>query len=69
MKRWEKAFIAVLAVLVFFVSGGIACTYATSGLNLALVAVLGTLVFIGSGFAACTYSNRKMEKRKANQIA
>ncbi len=61
MKRTDKIFVAVLATLMFFVSGGIACTYA-AGLNLALVAVLGVLVFITVGYTACTYSMRKQAK-------
>lgn len=63
MKRADKIFIAVMATLMFFISGGIACTY-SSGLNLVLVGALGFLIFITSGYAACTYSMRKTEKQR-----
>ncbi len=66
MKRTDKIFLVVLGTLMFFVLGGIACTY-FSGLNLGLVAILGVLIFIASGYAACTYGQRKIEKQKANQ--
>ncbi len=62
MKRTDKIFIAVLGILMFFVSGGIACTYA-SGLNLVLVGVLGVLIFIGSGYVACTIGQKRIQKR------
>lgn len=64
MKRADKIFVAVMATLLFFVSGGVICTYST-GVNLILVGVFGFLIFIASGYAACTYSQRKIEKQKA----
>ncbi len=69
MKRADKVFVTVMAVFLFFVSGGVACTYsAVEGVNLVLVAVLGILVFVASGYAACTIGARKIAKRKAGQI-
>ncbi len=61
MKRTDKIFLVVLGTLLFVVSGGIACTYA-SGINLVLVAIFGVLAFIGVGYTACTYSMRKQAK-------
>jgi hypothetical protein len=67
MKRADKIFLAVLGTLVFLVSGGIACTYVTTGLNIALVGVLGVLIFIGSGYAACTIGARRIERQKVRK--
>ncbi len=66
MKRTDKIFLAVVGTLMFFVSGGIACTYST-GLNIALVGILGVLIFVTSGYAACTIGGRKIERQKASQ--
>jgi hypothetical protein len=69
MKIKEKILFGVLGTLLFFVSGGVACTYSTTGaINIALAAVLGTLIFITTGATACTYSNNKIAKRKETQI-
>ncbi len=68
MKLREKIFVVVLGILIFIVSGGIACTYFTSGLNLLLVGALGVLVFVAAGYLACTYSQNRIAKRKASQI-
>lgn len=66
MKRTDKIFVTVLGLLMFFVSGGIACTYVT-GVNLILVGILGVLIFVAAGYVACTVGNNRIEKRKASQ--
>lgn len=67
MKLWEKICLLALGTSIFFVSGGIACTYnATEGVNLILVGVLGFLIFIAAGATACMYSNNKILKQKAS---
>ncbi len=67
MKRTDKIFLTVVGTLMFFVSGGIACTYFTTGLNIVLVGILGVLIFVVSGYAACTIGGRKIERQKASQ--
>ena len=70
MKLGEKIFLFVLGTLIFFVSGGIACTYTvTNGVNLILVGALGVLIFIAAGATACTYSNNKISKQKSSQTS
>jgi len=70
MKLREKIFLVVLGTLIFFVSGGIACTYSvTNGVNLILVGVLGVLIFVAAGATACTYSNNRISKQKSSQTA
>lgn len=70
MKLGEKVAAVVLGLLIFFFSGGIACTYSSAGqVNLVLAAILGAVVFIAAGFTACTVGGRRAEKRKASQIA
>lgn len=70
MKLREKTFLAVLGILIFFISGGIACTYsATNGFNMILVGVLGVLIFVAAGATACTYSNNRISKQKSSQTA
>ena len=69
MKLRDKIAFAVFGVLIFFVSGGVACTYGGTGVvDPILAVVLGRLVFLTAGAAACTYSNGRIAKRKASQI-
>ena len=69
MRLWTKIFFVVMGTLIFFVSGGVACTYSpTSGINLILTAILGVLVFVAVGGVACTYSESRIAKRKVSQI-
>jgi hypothetical protein len=69
MKLRDKIAFAVFGVLIFFVSGGVACTYGGTGVvDPILAVVLGGLVFLTAGAAACTYSNGRIAKRKASQI-
>ena len=68
MKLKEKVMFSVFGVLIFFISGGVACTYSGTGIvNPVLVVILGVLVFFTAGGAACTYSNNRIAKQKANQ--
>jgi hypothetical protein len=68
MKTIEKAMFAVLGTMIFFISGGVACTYSGTGVvNPVLAVILGVLVFFTAGGAACTYSNNRIAKQKANQ--
>lgn len=70
MRLWAKVFFIVLGTLIFFVAGGVACTYSpTNGVNLILAGVLGVLVFVAAGGVACTYSESRIAKRKESQIA
>lgn len=60
MNSTDKKFATVLSILVFFVSGGVACTYTpTSGVNLVWVGTLGLLLFIGVGYVACTRNGNR----------
>ena len=70
MKLKEKVIFSVMGLLIFFVSGGIACTYGGTGaVNPVLAIILGVLVFFTAGGAACTLSNNRITKQKANQTA
>jgi len=70
MRMWTKVFFVVMGILIFFVAGGVACTYSsTNGVNLILVALLGVLVFVAAGGVACTYSESRLAKRKESQLA
>ncbi len=70
MKLKEKISFAVFGVLIFFVSGGIACTYGGTGaVNPYLAVALGVIVFFAAGAVACTYGSSRIEKRKASQVA
>jgi hypothetical protein len=70
MRTREKIMFSVLGLLIFFISGGVACTYSTAGsINLGLAVTLGLLVFITAGATACTYTNSKIAKRKEPQVA
>lgn len=69
MRTREKVTFAVLGIMIFFISGGVACTYSTQGINWTLVTVLGLLIFVTVGATACTVSNSRIAKRKENQIA
>ena len=69
MKLKEKITFAVFGVLIFFVSGGVACTYGGTGtVNPILAVVLGVLVFFAVGAAGCTIGASRIEKRKAAQV-
>ena len=68
MKLKEKVTFSVMGLLIFFVSGGIACTYGGTGaVNPVLAVILGVLVFFTAGGAACTLGNNRIAKQKANQ--
>ena len=70
MKLWAKVFFVVMGILIFFVSGGVACTYsATSGVNLILTATLGVIVFVTIGGVACNYSESRIAKQKESKIS
>lgn len=65
MSTKQKVAFAVMGLLIFFVSGGIACTYSTTNaINPVLAVILGTLIFIAVGGSACAYSNNKLSKTK-----
>lgn len=69
MRLKEKIAFAVLGLLLFFVSGGVACTYSTTNaINPALAVTLGVLVFLTVGAAACTIGSNRIEKRKTGQV-
>ena len=69
MRLKEKIAFVVFGVLIFFVSGGIACTYGGTGVvNPVLAVVLGVLVFLTVGAAACTIGISRMAKRKESEI-
>ena len=68
MKLREKVMFSVFGVLIFFISGGVACTYGGTGVvNPVLAVILGVLIFFTAGAAACTYGNNRIAKQKANQ--
>lgn len=68
MKLKEKITFAVFGLLIFFVSGGVACTYGSTGaVNPILTVALGTLVFFAVGAAACTIGGSRIMKKKAAQ--
>jgi hypothetical protein len=70
MRLGTKIFFVVMGVLIFFVAGGVACTYSpANGVNLILVSLLGVLVFVAAGGVACTYSESRIAKRKETQPA
>lgn len=70
MKVKEKITFGALGTLIFFVSGGVACTYSTTNVvNPVLATVLGVLVFVTVGATACAHSNSKIAKRGENKIA
>ena len=70
MKNRAKIMFTVLGTLIFFISGGVACTYSTTGgINAILAVVLGLLIFITAGATACTYSNNRIAKRRETQIS
>jgi lipopolysaccharide export LptBFGC system permease protein LptF len=70
MKTTEKVMFAVLGTIIFFISGGVACTYGGSGaINPILAVILGITVFITAGAAACTYGNNRVAKQKVNPEA
>jgi len=60
---------SVFGVLIFFISGGVACTYSITGVvNLGLAIMLGVLVLFTVGAGACTYSNKTgKQKDKPNR--
>jgi len=67
MKLKDKIAFAIFGVLIFFVSGGLACTYGGTGvINPILAFILGVLVFFTAGAAACNYCNSRIAKRKTN---
>ncbi len=70
MKAKEKICIAVLGTLIFFLSGGLACTYGSTGtVSPVLAVLLGFMIFIAAGGAACKLGNQRIAKQKEKQIA
>jgi hypothetical protein len=70
MRMKDKIAFTLLGLLIFFVSGGVACTYfGTGAVNTALAVVLGVLVFFTVGGVACTVGGNRMQKKKAAQVA
>jgi hypothetical protein len=70
MKLKEKVIFSVMGLLIFFVSGGVACTYGGTGVvDPVLAVILGVLVFFTAGGAACTLGNNRIARQKANQTA
>jgi predicted permease len=66
MKLKEKVMFSMFGVLIFFISGGVACTYSNTGVvNPVLAVILGVLVFFTVGGAACTYGNNKTSKQES----
>jgi hypothetical protein len=69
MKLKEKIAIAIFGVLIFFVSGGVACSYGSTGaVNPILAVALGVIVFFAVGAVACTVGGSRMEKKKSTQV-
>jgi hypothetical protein len=69
VKLKEKVVFSMFGLLIFFISGAVACTYGNTGiLNPVLVAILGILVFFTTGAAACTYGNNRTVEKKPTQI-
>ncbi|MCW4002711.1 MAG: hypothetical protein NWE95_02220 [Candidatus Bathyarchaeota archaeon] len=69
MKLKEKIAFAVFGLLIFFLSGGVACSYGSTGaVNPVLAVVLGVVVFFAAGAVACTVGSSRMEKKKATQL-
>lgn len=69
MKLKEKIAFAVFALLIFFLSGGVACSYGSTGaVNPILAVVLGVVVFFAAGAVACTVGSSRMEKKKTTQL-
>ncbi len=64
MKLWTKAFFVIMGLLIFFFSGGVACTYFSTGVDLVLTTVLGVLVFVTAGGIACTFAGTRIKKQK-----
>jgi uncharacterized membrane protein len=70
MKLREKVMFSVFGLVIFFLFGGVACTYSTTGgVNIALAAALGVVVFLTSGAVACTIGNGRIAKQKARTEA
>jgi hypothetical protein len=70
MKLKEKLVFVVMGLLIFFFSGGVACTYFSTGsLNPVLVAIVGLLVFFTVGSAAWIYNGNKTVRQKAKSEA
>ena len=70
MKLKEKLMFSTLGLLIFFFSGGLACTYSNTGaINPALAVILGVTAFFTAGGVACTYGNNKIAKQKTTAQA
>jgi hypothetical protein len=70
MKLKEKVIFSVMGLLIFFVSGGVACTYGGTGaVDPVLVVILAVLVFFTAGGTACKLGNNRIAKQNANQTA
>jgi|GEM_PF-2303377 hypothetical protein len=70
MKMKEKAVFIVLGLLIFFFSGGVACTYGGTGTVDPILAVaLGLSVFFTVGAAACTIGGNRVAKQKTNKVS
>jgi len=70
MKLREKIAFAVFGFLIFFLSGGVACSYSSTGAVNPIVAVLlGVVVFFVVGAVACSVSSNRIERRKTVKVS
>jgi lipopolysaccharide export LptBFGC system permease protein LptF len=68
MKLKEKITFIMFGLLIFFVSGGVACNYGSTGaVDPILAVVLGVIVFFAAGAVACTYGSNRIIKQKERQ--
>lgn len=69
MKLREKVTFAVFGLLIFFISGGVACSYGSTGsVDPILAVVLGVVVFFAAGAVACTVGSSRIDKRKTTNV-
>jgi len=67
MRLKEKIAFSVFGLLIFFITGGLACTYGNTGVvNPVLAIILGVVVFFSVGGVACMYGNNRITKQKTN---
>jgi lipopolysaccharide export LptBFGC system permease protein LptF len=69
MKLKVKIAFTVIGLLIFFLSGGVACSYGSTGsVNPILAVALGVIVFFAAGAIACTIGSSRIDKKTANQV-